>query len=75
MKTVVQDWMEALGLKLEGNREHVQWVQFLVPLRDMSLNKNVFSLHRSLGVGNLDEEFSLEKHIFLDSWDIMSSNN
>ena len=67
--------MEVLAIKLEGNREDIQRIQFLVPLRDMSLNKNVCGLHRSLGVGYLDKESSLEKHIFLDSWDIMSSNN
>ena len=67
--------MEVLAIKLEGNREDIQWIQFLVPLRDMSLNKNVYSLHRSLGVGYLDKECSLGKHIFLDIWDIMSSNN
>ena len=67
--------MEVLAISLEGNREDIQRIQFLIPLRDIPLNKNVCSLHRSLGVGYLDKDFSLEKHIFLDSWDIMSSNN
>jgi hypothetical protein len=61
--------MKVLDIKLEGNREDIQWIQFLVPLRDMFINRNVCGLHRSLGVGYLDIEFSL------DSWDIMSSNN
>ena len=67
--------MEVLAIKLEENREDTQWIQFLVPLRDMSLNKNVCGLHRGVGIGYLDIQFSHGKHIFLDSWDILSSNN
>ena len=67
--------MEILAIKLEENRQDIQWIQFLVPRRDMSLNKNVCGLHRSLGVGYLDIKFSLGKNIFLDSRDIMSSKN
>jgi hypothetical protein len=56
-------------------RKDVQWFQFLVPLRHLSLNLNVYSLRRSLRVGYGDKELSLEENIFLDRWDIMGSNN
>jgi hypothetical protein len=67
--------MEDLAIKLDGKRKDVQCIQFLVPLRDLSLNLNVCGLRHSPEVGYSDEEFPLEKRIFLDAWDIMSSNN
>jgi hypothetical protein len=67
--------MEVLAIKLDGKREDVQCVQFLVPLRHLSLNMNVCGLRRSPKVGYSDKEFPLEKGIFLDAWDIKSSNN
>jgi hypothetical protein len=67
--------MEILAIKLAEKREDVQCIQFLVPLRHLSLNMNVRGLRRSLAVGYRDKELPLEKKIFLDSWDIMSSNN
>ena len=67
--------MEVLAIKLEGKIEDVQRIQFLVPLRDLSLNMNFCCLCHSLGAGNGYEELSLEKQILLDSWDIRGSNN
>jgi hypothetical protein len=67
--------MGDLAIKLGAKREGVQCIQFLVPLRYLSLNPNVCGLCRSPEVGYSDKEFPLEKMIFLDSRDIMSSNN
>jgi hypothetical protein len=67
--------MELLAIKLEGEREDLQWIQVLVPLRYMSLNPNLCGLRRYLRVGYSNEEFPLEEKIFLDTWDINSSKN
>jgi hypothetical protein len=67
--------MEVLAIELKGKREDVQCIQFLVPLRDLSLSMNVCGVCGSLGVGYRDKELPLEKRIFLEGWDIMSSNN
>ena len=65
----MRDWIELLALELEGGREDLQRIQVLVPIRHLSLNRNVFGLRRCLGVGYGDAEVPLEK-IFLDTWDI-----
>ena len=67
--------MRVLAIKLEGKREDVQCLQFLVPLRHLSLNTDVCGPHRGLEVGDRDKESPLLKRILLDTWDIMSSNN
>ena len=66
---------EAFSHESEGKREVLQCIQFLVPLRDLSLNTNVFGLRRCLRVGYSHEELPLEERIFLDSWDIMGSKD
>jgi hypothetical protein len=63
--------MELLAIELGGKREDVQWIQVLVPIRHLSLNRNVCGLRRCPRVGCSDEEAPLEK-IFLDTWDINS---
>jgi hypothetical protein len=63
--------MEVLAIELGGKREDVQWIHVLVPIRDLSLNRNVCGLRRCLRVGYNDQEVPLEK-IFLDTWDINS---
>ena len=60
-------------MNLKGKREVLQRIQVLVPLRDVSLNTNVFGLRRCLRVGYSHEDLSLEDRIFLDSWDITGS--
>jgi hypothetical protein len=67
--------MEVLAIKIGGKRKDAQCIQFLVPFRHLSLNLNVCGLRRSLEVRYSDKELPLEKKIFLDSWDVMSSNN
>jgi len=67
--------MEVLAIKLEGKMEDLQWIQVLVPLRDLSLNPNVRSLRRCPRVGYSDEELPPDETIFLDTWDIMSSKD
>ena len=67
--------MELLFIKLEGKREVLQCVQFLVPFCYLSLNPNVCSLCLSPRVGYSDEEFPLEENIFLDASDIDSSKD
>ena len=66
---------ESFGHKIRRKREDVQSIQLLVPLRYLALNLNVCGFHRSLEVGYRDKDFPLENNIFLDAWDIMSSNN
>ena len=61
--------MELLARELDGNREDLQRIQVLVPIRHLSLNRNVFGRRRYLRVGYGDAEVPLEK-IFLDTWDI-----
>ena len=61
--------MELLALKLEGKSEDLQRIQVLVPIRDLSLHRNVFSLRRCLRIRYNDADVPLEK-IFLDNWDI-----
>jgi hypothetical protein len=60
---------------LEGKREELQCIQVLVPLRDLSLNRNVCGLRRCLRVGYGYEQLPFEERIFLDSWDIMGSKD
>jgi hypothetical protein len=67
--------MEVSAVKLEGEREELQCIQFLVPLCRPFLNPNVCGLRRCLGVGYSDEELPLEERIFLDTWDINSSKD
>jgi hypothetical protein len=62
--------MELLGVKLEGKKEDLQWIQVLVPIRHVSLNRNVYGLRRCLRAGYCDDEFLLQETIFLDTWDI-----
>jgi hypothetical protein len=75
LKTVLQDWMEIFGINFEGKKEDLQWIQVLVPIRDLSLNRNVWGLRRCFRVGYGDENFPLEERIFLDGWDVNSSND
>jgi hypothetical protein len=51
--------MELLDIKLEGKREDIQCIQVLIPLRHLSLNRNVCGLRRRLGVGYSDENLPL----------------
>ena len=67
--------MEVLGIKLEGKREDVQWIQVLVPIRHLSLNRNVGGLCRCLRVGYSNEDFPLPETIFLDSRDVNGSKD
>ena len=62
--------MEFLAIEWKGKREDLQWIQVLVPIRLVSLNRNVCGLCRCLTVEHSDEEFSLQEAIFLDTWDI-----
>ena len=62
-------------MNLMGKREVLQCIQYLVPLRDLSLNTNVFGLRRCLRVGYSYKDLPLEERIFLDSWDIMGSKD
>ena len=67
--------MKRLAIRLEGKRKVLQWIQVLVPLRDLSLNRNVCSLRRCLRVGYSHEVPPLDERIFLDSWDIIGSKD
>ena len=69
--------MELLTIKLEGKMRDIQSVHVLVPLSHLSINRNpnVCGLRRCYTVGYGDEEFLLEKRIFLDTWDINSSKD
>ena len=67
--------MEVLGIKLEGKREDVQWIQVLVPIRHLSLNRNVCGLCHCFTVGYGDKEFPLQETIFLDSRDVNGSKD
>jgi hypothetical protein len=67
--------MELLAIKLEGKKEDIQWTQFLVPLRRLSLNKNVCGLRRCVSDGYSDENPPLDETIFLDTWDIIGSKD
>jgi hypothetical protein len=60
---------------LKGKREDLQWTQFLVPLRHLSLNPNACGLRGCFRVGYNDEDLPVEKTIFLDSWNINGSKN
>jgi hypothetical protein len=64
--------MELLGIKLEGKREDIQWIQVLVPLRHLSLNPNVCGLRRRFSVGYSDVMLPLEERTLLDTRDINS---
>ena len=63
--------MELLALEPEGKREDLQRIQSLVPIRHLSLDRNVFGLRRPLGVGYSDADVPLAK-IFLDNREINS---
>ena len=63
-----------LAIELEGKREHLQRIQGLVPIRYLSLDRNVIGLRRSLGAGYSDADVPLEK-IFPDNWDIDSKKD
>ena len=71
--------MEVVGVKsdLKGNREDLQWFQALVPVCHMALDRNFCGLRYCLGVvsGYSDEDLSLEKKIFLNTWDIGGSKD
>jgi hypothetical protein len=67
--------MEVLAIKLEGRKEDLQWIQFLAPLRRLSLNPNVCGLRRCFIVGYSDEKLPVEERILLDVWDIKSSKD
>ena len=62
--------VQVLGIKLEGKREDLQWIQGLVPIRHLSFNRNVCGLRRCLRVGYNDKDFPLQKTIFLDVWHV-----
>ena len=57
---------------MERKREDLQCIEVLVPLCDLSLDRNVCSLRRCLQAGNSDVEIPLEESILLDAcaWDI-----
>ena len=61
--------MKHLALEPKGKREDLQRIQVLVPIRHLSLDRNVFGLRRCLRVRYNDAEVPLAK-IFLDNWDI-----
>jgi hypothetical protein len=67
--------MEVSAVKLEGKREELQSIQFLVPLCRLPLNPDVCGLRLCLRAGYGDEELPLEESIFLDTWDINSSKD
>ena len=66
--------MELLALGPEGKSEDLQRIQGLVPIRDLSLDGNVFGLRRCLRVRYNDADVPLEK-IFLDNWNIDSKKD
>ena len=59
--------MELLAIELEGKREELQWIQVLVPIRHVSLDRNICGIRCRLRVGYSDEEFPLQEKIFLDT--------
>ena len=65
--------MELFSHKLERKREDLQRIQDLVPLRHLSLNRNLCSLCSCLirVVGYRHEEFPLEERVLLNNWDII----
>ena len=63
--------MGLLAIGSEGKREDLQWIEVLVPIRHVTLNRNVCGLRRCLVVGYGDGELPLVK-MFLDGWDIDS---
>ena len=50
--------------------EDLQCIQFLVPLRRLSLDPNVFGLRGCLRIGYNNKEIPFEERIFLDTWNI-----
>ena len=56
----------------EEKREDLQCIQLLVPLCDLSLDRNVCGLRCCLRVGYSDVEIPFEERILLDTciWDI-----
>jgi hypothetical protein len=74
VKAVVQD-LEFLAIKLKGKMKDPQWIQVLVPLRDLSFYPNVCGLRRCFRDGYSDEELPLEEKGFIDTWDIFSSKH
>jgi hypothetical protein len=67
--------MGLLAIKSEGKMKDLQWIQVLVPLRYLPLNRNVCSLRRCLRVGYGDEDLPPEERILPDTWDINSSKD
>jgi hypothetical protein len=65
--------MGLLATKLKGKMKDPQWIHFLVPLRDLSLNPNVCGLRRCFRDGYSDEELPFEEKRFFDTWNIFSS--
>ena len=64
-----------LSIELEGSRDDLQLFYVLVPVRRLSLDRNVCGLRRYPMVGYGNEKLSLEERIFLDTWDIKSSKD
>jgi len=60
---------------VEGNQEDLQGVQILVPYCRLSFNPSVCRLCRRVTVRYSNEELSLEETIFLDTWDVLGSND
>jgi hypothetical protein len=52
--------------------EDVQCIQFLVPVRRLSLDLNVFGLRCCLGIGYGNKDVPFDEMIFLDTWYINS---
>jgi hypothetical protein len=55
--------------------EDVQCIQFLVPVRRLSLDLNVSGLRCGLGIGYDNKDVPFDEMIFLDTWDINSPMN
>ena len=60
---------------MEGNQEDLQGVQILVPYCRLSLNPSVCCLYCRVTVRYSNEELSLEETIFLDTGDVLGSED
>ena len=67
--------MKLLAIKLEENSGELQFIEILVPLRDLSLDSNVCGLRCRPRVGYGHEELPFEERIFLDTWDVNSAKD
>ena len=67
--------MGLLAIILDGKKEDLQWIQDLVPNRQLSVNPDACGLRCCLRVGYSDEDLSFEEIMLLESpsWDIKSS--